>query len=48
MLWREGEHDLGDLLVEIARDGLTPWFTTNGNGYLDCKLSSDHRSGLCT
>jgi MoaA/NifB/PqqE/SkfB family radical SAM enzyme len=30
-LWKEGDRDLGDLLLEIADTGYTPGFTSNGS-----------------
>ena len=32
-LWREGELDLLDLLIEIAASGFTPGFITNGSSF---------------
>jgi MoaA/NifB/PqqE/SkfB family radical SAM enzyme len=34
-LWREGNRDLLDLLLEISKAGFTPGFTTNGSFFTD-------------
>jgi MoaA/NifB/PqqE/SkfB family radical SAM enzyme len=34
-LWREGDRDLVDLLLEISNAGFTPGFTTNGSAFVD-------------
>jgi uncharacterized radical SAM superfamily Fe-S cluster-containing enzyme len=34
-LWREGELDLIDLLIEISKSGFDPGFTTNGSYFID-------------
>lgn len=40
-LWREGGLDLADLLVEIARAGFDPGFTTNGVAMSDARRCDD-------
>ncbi len=40
-LWREGDLDLADLLVEISRAGLEPGFTTNGKAFEDYGICCD-------
>lgn len=34
-LWSEGNQDLSDLLLEIAKAGFTPGFTSNGSFFVD-------------
>jgi hypothetical protein len=34
-LWKEGERDLADLLIEISNAGFTPGFTTNGSYFVE-------------
>jgi MoaA/NifB/PqqE/SkfB family radical SAM enzyme len=34
-LWKEGNRDLTDLLIEISKAGFTPGFTTNGSNLVD-------------
>jgi len=40
-LWREGNLDLVDLLLEIARSGFTPGFISNGSSFLQYERCYD-------
>jgi sulfatase maturation enzyme AslB (radical SAM superfamily) len=40
-LWTEGNRDLVDLLLEIAKAGFTPGFTTNGSAFVDYNKCRD-------
>lgn len=40
-LWAEGDRDLVDLLLEIAKAGYTPAFTTNGSSFVDYNKCHD-------
>jgi MoaA/NifB/PqqE/SkfB family radical SAM enzyme len=40
-IWREGDRDLVDLLLEISNHGFTPGFTTNGSSFLDYDRCQD-------
>jgi molybdenum cofactor biosynthesis enzyme MoaA len=40
-LWREGELDLADLLIEISKAGFDPGFTTNGSYFIDYRKCSE-------
>jgi MoaA/NifB/PqqE/SkfB family radical SAM enzyme len=40
-LWKEGDRDLGDLLLEIADAGYTPGFTSNGSLFVNYSRCRD-------
>jgi len=44
-LWRDGEHSLLDLILEISKAGFSPGFTTNGSSFLNFDRCNDFIKG---
>jgi len=44
-LWREGEHSLLNLVLEISKAGFKPGFTSNGSGFLNSERCDEFIKG---